>query len=110
MCKVGRVVTGKLMRPDSAGAASGSTANHALRLPSADGRRPTFRQHGRRLDGFIAVMQNLRCERVTIGVTALAITESAFEDVLACCKERQAFGRPTGKFQHNRLLLGRDGH
>jgi hypothetical protein len=59
MCTVGHMVTGKLMRPDSAGAASGSTADHVLRLPSADGRRATFRQHGRQLDWFIALMQKL---------------------------------------------------
>jgi alkylation response protein AidB-like acyl-CoA dehydrogenase len=55
--------------------------------------------------GFIALMQNLPRERVTIGVTGLAIAEKAFEDTLAYCKQRQAFGQPIGKFQHNRFLL-----
>ena len=50
-------------------------------------------------------MQNLPRERVTIGVTALAMAEQAFADTLAYSKERQAFGEPIGKFQHNRFTL-----
>ena len=38
-------------------------------------------------------------------VTALAIAEQAFADTLAYSKERQAFGQPIGKFQHNRFVL-----
>jgi len=55
--------------------------------------------------GFVALMQNLPRERVTIGVTALAIAEQAFADTLAYSKQRSAFGQPVGKFQHNRFLL-----
>jgi alkylation response protein AidB-like acyl-CoA dehydrogenase len=55
--------------------------------------------------GFVALMQNLPRERVTIGVTALAIAEQALADTLAYCKQRSAFGQPVGKFQHNRFTL-----
>jgi acyl-CoA dehydrogenase len=55
--------------------------------------------------GFVALMQNLPRERVAIGATALAAAEKVFEDTLAYCKERQAFGRPIGSFQHNRFVL-----
>jgi alkylation response protein AidB-like acyl-CoA dehydrogenase len=55
--------------------------------------------------GFIHLMQNLPRERVTIGVAALAGAEAAFEQTLEYCKSRQAFGRPIGKFQHNRFTL-----
>jgi alkylation response protein AidB-like acyl-CoA dehydrogenase len=55
--------------------------------------------------GFVALMQNLPRERVAIGTTALAAAEKVFEDTLAYCKERQAFGRPIGSFQHNRFVL-----
>ena len=55
--------------------------------------------------GFAALMQNLPRERVTIGASALAGAEKVFEDTLAYAKERQAFGRPIGKFQHNRFVL-----
>ncbi len=55
--------------------------------------------------GFAYLMQNLPRERVMIGVTSLAGAESVFEQTLEYCKQRQAFGRPIGKFQHNRFVL-----
>lgn len=55
--------------------------------------------------GFVYLMQNLPRERVAIGATALAGAESVFEQTLEYCKQRQAFGRPIGKFQHNRFVL-----
>jgi alkylation response protein AidB-like acyl-CoA dehydrogenase len=64
-----------------------------------DVRVPTANLLGDEGGGFVALMQNLPRERVTIGVTALATAEKAFEDTLAYCKQRQAFGQPIGKFQ-----------
>jgi alkylation response protein AidB-like acyl-CoA dehydrogenase len=55
--------------------------------------------------GFVALMQNLPRERLAIGATALAGAETVFATTLAYCKERQAFGRAIGKFQHNRFVL-----
>jgi alkylation response protein AidB-like acyl-CoA dehydrogenase len=55
--------------------------------------------------GFVALMQNLPRERLAIGATALAGAEEVFATTLAYCKEREAFGRPIGKFQHNRFVL-----
>ena len=55
--------------------------------------------------GFVALMQNLPRERLAIGATALAGAETVFAATLAYCKERQAFGRAIGKFQHNRFVL-----
>ena len=55
--------------------------------------------------GFIHLMQNLPRERVSIGVSALAGAEKAFEQTLEYCKTREAFGRPIGRFQHNRFTL-----
>jgi acyl-CoA dehydrogenase len=55
--------------------------------------------------GFVALMQNLPRERLTIGATALAGAQAVFEETLAYCKQREAFGRPIGKFQHNRFVL-----
>jgi long-chain-acyl-CoA dehydrogenase len=55
--------------------------------------------------GFIALMQNLPRERISIGTTALAGAEKVFADTLAYCQQRQAFGRPIGRFQHNRFVL-----
>jgi acyl-CoA dehydrogenase len=55
--------------------------------------------------GFVALMENLPRERVTIGVWALAAAEKVFEETLAYCKSRQAFGQPIGSFQHSRFVL-----
>ncbi|WP_396447483.1 acyl-CoA dehydrogenase family protein [Actinomadura sp.] len=55
--------------------------------------------------GFIYLMTNLARERLSIGATAMAAAEDAFERTLDYCKTREAFGRPIGKFQHNRFTL-----
>ena len=55
--------------------------------------------------GFVALMRSLPRERVAIGATALAGAEQVFADTLAYCKQRQAFGRPIGSFQHSRFVL-----
>ncbi|MFB4310630.1 acyl-CoA dehydrogenase family protein [Actinomadura sp. GTD37] len=55
--------------------------------------------------GFIYLMTNLARERLSIGATAMAAAEDAFERTLEYCKTREAFGRPIGKFQHNRFTL-----
>ncbi|GAA4133194.1 acyl-CoA dehydrogenase family protein [Actinomadura keratinilytica] len=55
--------------------------------------------------GFIYLMQNLARERLSIGVSAQAGAETAFEQTLDYCRTREAFGRPIGRFQHNRFTL-----
>src|SRR5689334_14221443 len=55
--------------------------------------------------GFIYLMTNLSQERLSIAVSAAAACEVILDDVLAYAKERQAFGRPIGKFQHNRFVI-----
>jgi alkylation response protein AidB-like acyl-CoA dehydrogenase len=55
--------------------------------------------------GFVALMQNLPRERLAIGATALAGAEAVFEETLAYVKQREAFGRPIGRFQHSRFVL-----
>ncbi|MDP9824235.1 acyl-CoA dehydrogenase family protein [Nocardioides massiliensis] len=55
--------------------------------------------------GFISLMVNLPQERLSIGVIAAAACERILELSIAYAKEREAFGKPIGKFQHNRFLL-----
>lgn len=55
--------------------------------------------------GFIYLMQNLPQERVSIAAIAVAAIEHVLDLCLAYAKEREAFGKPIGKFQHNRFLL-----
>ena len=70
-----------------------------------DVRVPAANLLGAEGGGFVALMENLPRERVTIGVFALAVAEKAFEDTLAYAKQRTAFGQPIGSFQHSRFLL-----
>ncbi len=55
--------------------------------------------------GFIHLMENLPQERISIAVIAVAAMEKVFTLCLDYAKERQAFGRPIGSFQHNRFVL-----
>jgi alkylation response protein AidB-like acyl-CoA dehydrogenase len=83
----------------------GMHAQDTSELFFSDVRVPAGHLLGDEGGGFIALMQNLPRERVAIGTAALAGAEAAFEQTLEYCKQRQAFGRPIGKFQHNRFVL-----
>ncbi len=83
----------------------GLHAQDTSELFFTDVRVPRENLLGEEGGGFVALMQNLPRERVTIGASALAGAEKVFEDTLDYAKNRQAFGRPIGKFQHNRFLL-----
>jgi len=55
--------------------------------------------------GFYYLMQRLPGERLSVAAGAVAACEAALEMTVRYCKERTAFGRPIGKFQHNRFKL-----
>jgi alkylation response protein AidB-like acyl-CoA dehydrogenase len=55
--------------------------------------------------GFVSLMVNLPQERLSIAMIAAAACEHILEMSLSYAKEREAFGRPIGKFQHNRFLI-----
>jgi acyl-CoA dehydrogenase len=83
----------------------GMHAQDTSELFFTDVRVPAANLLGDEGGGFIALMQNLPRERVAIGTSALAGAEKMFEMTLEYCKSREAFGRPIGKFQHNRFVL-----
>jgi alkylation response protein AidB-like acyl-CoA dehydrogenase len=55
--------------------------------------------------GFFQLVSRLVPERLVLAVSALAGAEAAFEMTLQYVKERKAFGRPIGSFQHSRFVL-----
>jgi acyl-CoA dehydrogenase len=83
----------------------GMHAQDTSELFFTDVRVPVENLLGEEGGGFVALMQNLPRERVALGSSALAGAERAFEVTLEYCKQRQAFGRPIGKFQHSRFTL-----
>jgi acyl-CoA dehydrogenase len=60
---------------------------------------------GREGEGFGYLMTNLPQERLIIAAQAAAACEAVLEMCLEHARTREAFGRPIGRFQHNRFLL-----
>lgn len=55
--------------------------------------------------GFYQLMADLPCERLIIGLTALAAMEGAYEATLQYVRERKAFGQNIADFQNTRFKL-----
>jgi alkylation response protein AidB-like acyl-CoA dehydrogenase len=55
--------------------------------------------------GFVSLMVNLPQERLSIAMLAAAACDYVVELSLDYARQREAFGRPIGRFQHNRFLL-----
>ncbi|RYU15621.1 acyl-CoA dehydrogenase family protein [Nocardioides iriomotensis] len=66
---------------------------------------PKANRLGEEGSGFISLMVNLPQERLSIACIAAAACEAILDMCLSYAKEREAFGRPIGKFQHNRFLV-----
>ena len=56
-------------------------------------------------NGFIHMMQWLPQERLGSAITNLAHARQILDETIDYAKERQAFGKPIGTFQHNQFLL-----
>jgi acyl-CoA dehydrogenase len=60
---------------------------------------------GQEGEGFLYLMMNLPQERLAIAVQAAAACQGILDLCLRHAREREAFGRPIGRFQHNRFLV-----
>jgi alkylation response protein AidB-like acyl-CoA dehydrogenase len=83
----------------------GLKANDTAELFFDDCRVPAGNLIGTENHGFYHLMANLPRERLGIAVAAVAACEKLLDITLAYARDREAFGRPIGKFQHNRFLL-----
>src|SRR5690606_29358030 len=83
----------------------GLKASDTAELFFEDCRVPAANLLGTENHGFYHLMANLPRERLSIAVAAVAASERILELGLDYARTRQAFGRPIGRFPHNRFLL-----
>ncbi|MEH1125474.1 acyl-CoA dehydrogenase family protein [Micromonospora sp. CPCC 206061] len=83
----------------------GQKANDTAELFFDDCRVPADNLIGTENHGFYHLMANLPRERLGIAVAAVAAAERLLAITLDYARSREAFGRPIGKFQHNRFVL-----
>jgi alkylation response protein AidB-like acyl-CoA dehydrogenase len=83
----------------------GMKAQDTAELSFTDVRVPAANLVGTEGGGFVHLMENLPQERLSIAVVAAAAMEAVLAMTLQYCKDRTAFGKPIGSFQHNRFTL-----
>ena len=83
----------------------GLHAQDTAELSFTDVRVPKDNLLGPVGSGFVSLMQNLPQERISIACIAVAAVEHVLDLCLDYAKSREAFGKPIGKFQHNRFVL-----
>jgi alkylation response protein AidB-like acyl-CoA dehydrogenase len=83
----------------------GLHAQDTAELFFSDVRVPKENLLGAEGSGFVSLMENLPQERISIGCIAVAAVEHVLDLCLAYAKQREAFGKPIGTFQHNRFVL-----
>lgn len=74
-------------------------------LSFSDCRVPADHLIGEEGRGFVYMMERLAQERVSAAVQNLAHARWILAETITYCHDRQAFGQPIGKFQHNAFLL-----
>jgi acyl-CoA dehydrogenase len=70
-----------------------------------DCRVPEAHRLGAEGSGFVALMTKLQQERLCVAIGCQAMAERVLADTLDYVKERQAFGKPIGKFQNTQFKL-----
>ncbi len=83
----------------------GQHAQDTAELFFSDVRVPKQNLLGAEGSGFVQLMTNLSQERLSMAVSAAVACERMLDICLTYARDRTAFGRPIGRFQHNRFLL-----
>jgi alkylation response protein AidB-like acyl-CoA dehydrogenase len=83
----------------------GLKAQDTAELFFDDVRVPAANLIGQEGQGFIHLMDGLPQERLSIAVVATAAARKILDITVEYCKERKAFGKPIGSFQHSRFVL-----
>jgi len=80
-------------------------AQDTAELMFEDCRVPVANLLGDEGGGFMYLMQKLQQERLIVAIAAAAGAEEVLALTVRYCQEREQFGRPISKFQHNRFQL-----
>ncbi|MEZ4248409.1 MAG: acyl-CoA dehydrogenase family protein [Polyangiales bacterium] len=83
----------------------GMASQDTAELFFEDCRVPAGNLLGQEGMGFFMLMRKLAQERLVVGVGAQAGAAQVVADTVRYCKEREAFGRPIGKFQNTQFEL-----
>ncbi|HKH79532.1 MAG TPA: acyl-CoA dehydrogenase family protein [Solirubrobacteraceae bacterium] len=83
----------------------GQHAQDTAELSFAQARVPVENLLGQEGEGFRHLVSNLPQERLSIAASAVAAAEAALGWTLDYVRERRAFGKPIGSFQHSRFTL-----
>ncbi|MEE4024894.1 acyl-CoA dehydrogenase family protein [Gordonia sp. PKS22-38] len=83
----------------------GLRAQDTAELHFTDVRVPVENLLGEEGKGFYHLMHNLPSERLSIGIGAIAGARAVFDETLQYVRDRKAFGKPIGTFQHNRFVM-----
>jgi long-chain-acyl-CoA dehydrogenase len=83
----------------------GQHAQDTAELFFTDVKVPKENRLGPEGSGFVQLMTNLSQERLSMAVSAAVACERVLDMSVEYARERRAFGRPIGRFQHNRFLL-----
>jgi acyl-CoA dehydrogenase len=83
----------------------GQHASDTLELFFNDVHLPAENMLGAEGSGFMQLVSRLVPERLSLAVTAARGCEVAFEITLDYVKQRTAFGKPIGSFQHSRFVM-----
>jgi acyl-CoA dehydrogenase len=70
-----------------------------------DCRVPKANRLGEKGNGFVMLMEKLQQERLMCAIGAVALAEHVLPMTIEYCRQRQAFGRPISKFQHNQFKI-----
>jgi acyl-CoA dehydrogenase len=83
----------------------GMFSQDTAELSFEDCRVPVANRLGEEGAGFMALMTKLQQERLCVAIASQANAEQVLADTLTYVKERQAFGKPIGKFQNTQFTL-----
>ncbi|MGZ6825998.1 MAG: acyl-CoA dehydrogenase family protein [Mycobacteriales bacterium] len=83
----------------------GMKAQDTAELFFDDVRVPAANLVGKEGGGFIHLMEALPQERLSIAVVAVAAARHVLDLTVQYCKDRKAFGKAIGSFQHSRFVL-----